>query len=154
MSTHGRTAPTSPVLTSAGRAWLQARLERSRERLERVEGELATERDEELLEERRQLTTQITELEELLADAVAPGELTDDPTIVEIGDEVEIEYPDGSRESFLVVHPVEAGLDEHRTSAESPLARAVLGHRPGDRVTVRTPVREFDCNIIRRERID
>ncbi len=141
------------VLTAEGRAWLQARLERATARLERVGDELATERTDELLLERAQLTEQVEELSQLLRDAVAPGEVVDDPTLVELGDEVVVEFPDGSRETFLLVHPAEAGLDEHRTSADSPLAQAVLGSRPGDRVTVTSPAGAYGCTVVSRERI-
>ncbi len=147
----GTTTP--PVLTSEGREWVQRRLRRASDRLARVESELANERTEELLRERWQLTTQIEQLGKTLRDAVAPGDLRDDPTIVELGDEVEVELPDGSREAFLIVHPLEAGMDEHRTSSEAPLAGAVLGHRVGDRVTVETPAGVYGCTIMRRDRI-
>jgi transcription elongation factor GreA len=141
------------VLTAAGRDWLQARLDRAGERLDRVEEELATERTDELIAERSQLTEQVDELSLLLREAVAPADIIDDPTIVEIGDEVEVEFPDGSRETFLIVHPVEAGMDEQRTSAEAPLAQAVLGHRPGDRVTVTSPAGVYSCTVVGRERL-
>ena len=153
MASHAPTATLPLVLTAAGREWLQARLDRATTRLARVAEELAAERTEELLAEHVQLTEQVEELTQLLRDAVAPADVTDDPKVVELGDEVEVEFPDQSRETFLVVHPAEAGLDEHRTSAESPLARAVLGRRPGDRVTVTSPAGAYGCTIIRRERI-
>ena len=149
------TSPSSlpVVLTAAGREWLQARLERATTRLERVVSELETERADELLVEQAQLGEQVDELSQLLRNAVAPGDVTDDPSVVELGDEVEVEFPDGDRETFLVVHPAEAGLDEHRTSAESPLARAVLGARPGDEVTVTSPAGDYVATIVSRERI-
>jgi transcription elongation factor GreA len=153
MSTDTATARRPVVLTAAGRSWLQARLERASERLERVERELATERTDALIEERNQLGEQIDELSGLLREAVSPGDIVDDPTIVEIGDEVEVEFPDGSREAFLIVHPVEAGMDEQRTSAEAPLAQAVLGHRAGDRVTVTSPAGVYSCTIVGRDRL-
>ncbi len=148
-ATHGRPV----VLTTAGRAWIEARRDRAVERRRRVDDELAAERTDELISERRQLDDQIQELTALLRDAVAPGDVIDDPSVVEIGDEVEIEFPDGERETFLIVHPVEAGMDDHRTSSDAPVARAVLGHRPGDRVTVTTPSGSYECTIIGRERI-
>ncbi len=141
------------VLTAAGRQWLQDRLARGNERLERIDVDLASERTEELVTQRAQLREQLDELEVLLRDAVAPADIIDDPTIVEIGDEVEVEFPDGDRESFLIVHPVEAGMDEHRTSSDAPLARAVLGNRPGDRITVTSPAGVYHCTIVRRDRI-
>ena len=141
------------VLTAAGRAWLEDRLARGLARLERIDADLAAERAEELVTERAQLREQLDDLEVLLRDAVAPADIIDDPSIVEIGDEVEVEFPDGDRESFLIVHPVEAGMDEHRTSSEAPLARAVLGSRPGDRVTVTSPAGVYECTVVRRDRI-
>ena len=152
-ATQTDTARRPVVLTSEGRAWIQARLDRASERLDRVEAELASERTEELVEERRQLTEQVDELTLLLRKAVAPADVIDDPMIVEIGDQIEVEFPDGSRESFLIVHPVEAGMDEQRTSAEAPLAQAVLGSRPGDRVTVTSPAGVYSCTIVGRYRI-
>lgn len=152
MNTTTRAPSVPPVLTSDGRAWLRARLDRLHERLGRVEQDLGNERTEELIEERQQLTAQADELAELLRAAVAPGDLSDDPTIVELGDEVEVEFPNGEREAFLIVHPSEAPMDEHRISSHAPLAAAVLGHRPGDRVTVTSPGGVYGCWIVRRER--
>ena len=143
----------APVLTAAGRAWLEARCDRATDRLEAIAEELSNERTDELIAERRQLIEHIEELTAILHAALAPADVADDPSIVEIGDEVEVEFPDGSREAFLVVHPIEAGMDEHRTSYEAPLARAVMGHRPGDRVTVSSPAGVYNCTIVRRDRI-
>ena len=149
----GVRSATPPVLTAPGRAWLEARLTRAERRLERVEADLSRERSEELLEERGHLEAQIEELASLLAEAVGPGDLAEDPRVVELGDEVEVELPDGTRERLLVVHPAEAGMDEHRTSADSPLAAAVLGRRPGERVTVRSPGGVYGCTVVSRRRI-
>lgn len=142
------------VLTAAGRDWLRSRLERAEERLARVERDLAAESNTELFAEQRSLTEQVEELTRMLRDAVSPSDVRDDPSIVEIGDEVEVEFPDGSREKFLIVHPVEAGMDEHRTSSDSPIARAVIGRRPGDRVTVTAPAGVYSATVVGRERID
>jgi transcription elongation factor GreA len=151
-------APTStrtpPVLTSAGRAWLQARYDRITDRLDRIGEELGNERSHQLVVEQQQLLEQVEALGHVLREAVAPGDLRDDPSIVEVGDEVEVEFPDGSTEAFRIVHPVEAGMDEHRTSMDAPLAAAVLGHRPGDRVTVTAPAGVYSCTIVRRDRLE
>ncbi|MEX2548670.1 MAG: GreA/GreB family elongation factor [Nitriliruptoraceae bacterium] len=144
---------TPVVLTTAGQAWLEARLARARERLAHIEDELTAERSEELIAERQQVRDQIEELVPLLRDAVAPGDVRDDPAIVELGDEVEVEFSDGERESFLIVHPVEAGMDEHRTASDAPLARAVLGHLEGDQVTVASPAGVYHCTIVGHHRI-
>ena len=141
------------VLTTEGRAWLEGRLDRVTAHLEQVSDDLAAERTDELLREQAQLTEQRDTLAQLLREAVSPGEIVDDPELVELGDEVEVEFPDGSRETFLLVHPAEAGLDEHRTSADSPLAAAVLGSRPGERVTVTSPAGVYSCTIVERRRL-
>ncbi len=141
------------VLTSEGRTWVEQRVARGYDRLARIDADLAAERTEELVTAREQLREQLDELEAVLRDALSPADIIDDPSIVELGDEVEVEFPDGERESFLVVHPFEAGMDEHRTSSDSPLAQAVLGQRPGDKVTVRSPAGDYDCTIVRRDRI-
>jgi transcription elongation factor GreA len=141
------------VLTPAGRAWLEDRLARATARLERLDADLSVERTDQLIAEQQQLHEQIDELRVILRDAVAPGQISDDPDIVEIGDEVEVAFPDGTTERFQIVHPVEVGLDDRRVSAHSPLASAVLGHRPGDRVTVAAPSGVYGCTVVRRERI-
>ncbi len=146
--------PTMPVvLTSQGRDLLEERLERAHQRRDRITDELRNERSEELVTERNQLDLRIAELGQLLRTAVAPADVNDDPSVIELGDEVEVRFEDGSTETFLIVHPVEAGLDDARTSSDSPLARAVLGRRPGDEVTVVTPGGDHRATILGRERI-
>ncbi len=142
-----------PVLTAPGRTWVTGRLERAQERLEHIADELLHERTDQLIAERRQLREHVEELTQLLRVAVAPGDVADDPTIVELGDEVIVEFADGERETFLIVHPVEAGMDEHRTASDAPLARAVLGRRVGDRITVDSPDGGYALTIIARDRI-
>jgi transcription elongation factor GreA len=150
----GVAVPSDPVvLTAAGRAWLDSRLARALERRERIDDELRNERTEELISERGQLDSHIQELTALLRDAVAPADIIDDPSVIEIGDSVDLEFADGSRETFLIVHPVEAGMDEVRTSSDSPVARAVLGQRPGDSVTITTPGGDSQAKILGRDRI-
>lgn len=148
-----RSATAVPVLTTPGRAWLEGRLERSQERLDHIADELVNERTEQLIVERRQLREHIEELSQLLRVAIAPSEVVDDPTIVEIGDEVTVEFADSTRETFLIVHPLEAGMDEHRTASDAPLAQAVLGHHAGDRITVSSPVGDYELTIVARDRI-
>jgi transcription elongation factor GreA len=45
----------------------------------------------------------------------------------------------GKASAFTLVGPTEANLSEGRLSSESPMARALMGHRPGDEVRVQTP---------------
>jgi transcription elongation factor GreA len=151
--TSSPTPPRSLVLTGEGRRWLQERLARAEHRLERIEADLAAERTEELLADQQVVHEQVDELRAVLDRAVAPGEIDDDPSIVELGDEVDIRFEDGEVETFLFVHPLEAPMDEHRTSSDSPLARAVLGHRIGDEVSVTSPGGAYTCTIVERRRL-
>jgi|SRR5690625_1741164 len=141
------------VLTTQGRALLEERLARAQERRDQITDELRNERAEELISERNRLDQRIVELSQVLRTAVAPADIVDDPSLIEIGDQVEVRFDDGSTETFLIVHPIEAGLDELRTSSDSPLARAVLGHRPGDEVTLTTPQGEIKATVVGRDRI-
>jgi len=45
----------------------------------------------------------------------------------------------GSEKTITIVAPHDAVAAEGRLSAASPVARALLGHRVGDEVEVRTP---------------
>ena len=94
------------VLTTEGRTWLEGRLSRVTAHLEQVSDDLASERTDELLREQAQLSEQRDQLAQLLRDAVSPGEIIDDPELVELGDEVEVEFPDNSRETFLIAGAV------------------------------------------------
>ena len=70
------------------------------------------------------------------------------PGVVELGDEVLVEFPSGDTERFLLVHPIEAPLDDLRISVESPLAQVLLGRRVGERVEVEAPAGRYQCRIV------
>ena len=142
------------MLTSRGVSWL-------RERLDHVLAELAevsradvrgSERssDDQALAHR--LVAEVDDLTRALARAVTVVDVAEDPTIVELGDEVDVEFVDGSRETYVIVHPLEAPMDDASISVESPLARALLGSRPGDRVEVAAPAGSYVCVILARRR--
>ena len=54
-------------------------------------------------------------------------------------------------ETYHVVGPTEANPREGKISHESPLGRALLGHKVGDEVTVRAPVGTIHFNILKVE---
>ena len=70
------------------------------------------------------------------------------PGVVELGDEVLVEFPSGETERFLLVHPIEAPLDDLRISVESPLARVLIGRRVGEQVEVEAPAGRYRCRIV------
>ncbi|HEY8338665.1 MAG TPA: GreA/GreB family elongation factor [Egibacteraceae bacterium] len=143
--------PTAPVLTAAGRARVQERLQRARETLDRLAelSELTT--DQEV--ERQRALDQVEELTRLLERAADVAAVDEDPTIVEVGDEVDVRDEDGEVTTYALVHPAEASAREGRVSIESPLGRALLGARPGDTVTVHAPGGAYRCTILARRRL-
>jgi transcription elongation factor GreA len=68
--------------------------------------------------------------------------------IVELGDEVAVEFANGYTQRFLVVNPIEAPLDDLNISVESPLGQALVGRRVGDQVEVDAPDGRFRCRIL------
>ena len=61
-----------------------------------------------------------------------------DDAVVRVGSRVRVLDADGEDE-FAVVAPEDVDTGANRISAESPLGRALLGRRTGDRVRFRAP---------------
>jgi transcription elongation factor GreA len=66
---------------------------------------------------------------------------------VQIGSTVKVKGPDGAQ-SFMIVGSTEARPTEGRISNESPVGRALLGRRSGDRVTVQVPAGDIAYEIV------
>lgn len=75
-------------------------------------------------------------------------DLAGEPAVVELGTAVTVRDGQGVMERFLIVHPVEAPLDDMRISVRSPLAQALLGHRVGEEVEVASPSGPYTCRIV------
>ena len=132
------------VLTAAGRGRLQERLDRCLDALvdlaERMSrGECS---DEDLVEHQR-LLKEVERLTAVLHQADDVASVAEDPRIVELGDEVVVEFEDATVETYALVHPVEASSRDGRISIASPLGRALLGRRPGDRVVIDAPAGHY-----------
>ena len=81
--------------------------------------------------------------------AIATDQLPpENPGIVELGDEVAVEFANDYTQRFLVVSPIEAPLDDLNISVESPLGQALVGRRVGDQVEVDAPDGRFRCRIL------
>jgi transcription elongation factor GreA len=50
-----------------------------------------------------------------------------------------VDQSNGREAKYTLVGPTEANLREGKLSSESPMAKALMGHKPGDEVTVETP---------------
>jgi transcription elongation factor GreA len=98
-------------------------------------------------EEQGFLEGRIQQIEAMLRNAVIIQE--DGPTdVVAMGNHVTV-VEEGTEEPeiFQIVGPAEANPINGKVSNESPLGRALLGHQPGDVVTVKAPRGEIVFQI-------
>jgi len=138
-------------LTAEGAARLKAELERlkgpAREEIaQRLRaavqmGDLSENADyHKAKEDQSFLEGRIMELEYLLKNAVIVEENgSGRHEVIEIGARFTIVEDGQVPESFILVGAKEADPRNGRISNESPIGRALLGHKVGDRVTVETP---------------
>ena len=155
MKTH-RPAP----LTDAGRARLNDELQRLRqEREPRIAALLADARSQaSALEEGDYLALQedlahvqgrIQELEQALT-AERVEDTRTPAGVAGIGSHVTAQDEGGRVHTFVIVSPVEADPSRGHISAASPIGGALIGHKAGDSVSVKTPAgaRSFTVQTI------
>ncbi len=83
------------------------------------------------------LDARIYELEEMIGRAQIIEERHGG--LAQPGSTIEVEDSEGEVETWHLVGAVESDPASGRISVESPVGRALLGKRPGDKVTVNTP---------------
>jgi transcription elongation factor GreA len=66
---------------------------------------------------------------------------------VQIGSTVSVDSPDGAA-TFTIVGSTEARPTEGRISNESPVGRALLGRKKGDKVVVHVPAGDYTYTIV------
>jgi len=88
--------------------------------------------------EQAMLETRIAQLEEKIrsASVVDPGEV--DTEVVQVGNAVQVQFDDGKEQTFTIVGSAEA-KPPAKLSNESPIGKALLGHRKGDAIEVSLP---------------
>jgi len=69
------------------------------------------------------------------------------PDYVRIGSSVVVRTSQGEMETYVVVAPRDAAPRELRVSSESPIGRALLGRRIGERVVIPVTGRSFEVTI-------
>ena len=90
----------------------------------------------------------ILELEQMVEKAVIIKEVNKD--VVSIGTRVTIEYVDDSElEEYSIVGSKEADPFLNKISNESPIAKAILGMKIGDKVSVESPNGTYDVKIVK-----
>lgn len=90
----------------------------------------------------------ILELEQMVEKAVIIKEVNKD--VVSIGTRVTIEYVDDSElEEYSIVGSKEADPFLNKISNESPIAKAIMGMKIGDKVSVESPNGTYDVKIVK-----
>ncbi|HYU18359.1 MAG TPA: transcription elongation factor GreA [Chloroflexota bacterium] len=89
----------------------------------------------------------IQEIEGTLANAQIIGE-GPHPDYVALGSHVTVKDADGVEEKYKIVGSVEADPRHGLISNESPVGRALLGKRAGERVSVDAPGGSFDLTVV------
>jgi transcription elongation factor GreA len=95
------------------------------------------------------LDNRIYELEEMIGRAKIIEE--HHGNVIEPGSVIDIEDEDGQVETWHLVGAIESDPGSGRISIDSPVGRALLGRRKGDRVSVNAPsgVVEFQVKAVR-----
>jgi transcription elongation factor GreA len=70
------------------------------------------------------------------------------PAVAVVGSRVLVDYAGGGSAEFRLSCPEDADATAGRVSTESPLGRAVLGHRAGDRVVFRAPAGVMGATVV------
>ena len=157
--------PRDTVLTPEGLEELKARIEhlrgeRRREVAERIKearefGDIAENSEyDDAKNEQAMLEKQIADLEEKLRNARVINAKDVDTDVVSVGATVHVKDQKTDKSTkFKIVGSAEANPSENRLSNESPVGRALLGHKRGETVTVpvpRGPARKLKITKIER----
>lgn len=68
--------------------------------------------------------------------------------IVNLGSTVTIEYDDGEEEEYMIVGSMEADPFNNKISNESPIGKAVIGHKEAEEVEVESPNGSYTIKIV------
>lgn len=98
--------------------------------------------------EQAQIESKIKELETMIESAVIIKEISTD--VVSLGTKVTIKYvEDNEEEEYSIVGSQEADPFNNKISNVSPIAKAIMGKRAGDKVLVDSPNGKYEVEIIK-----
>lgn len=89
----------------------------------------------------------IQELTEMIKRAKVVGSKRD-TSKVDIGDTIEVDC-DGEKSTYIIVGSTESDPIAGKISAESPIARCLMGKKVGDSVEVPIPDGKMSCKILK-----
>jgi transcription elongation factor GreB len=96
----------------------------------------------------REIDRRVRFLSKRLDEVTIVNEPPTDPKRVFFGAYVTIEDEDGDEKTYRIVGADESDVDKGYISIDSPVARALLGKREGDDVTVRVPKGDVAYTIV------
>ena len=100
-------------------------------------------------EEQGFLEGRIQELDQILGNHIVIDNMVQNTEEVGIGDHVTIQEDTFDPETYHMVGPKEADPTHGRISHESPIGKALLGHKVGDVVSAETPGGSIRLKIIK-----
>ncbi len=95
-----------------------------------------------------QLEARIKELEYKLEHSEIADSAKGSDTI-NIGSTIVVKYDDGEEDEYVIVGSVEADPFNNRISVESPIGKAVLGHKQNEMVDVESPNGSYQVEIVK-----
>ena len=104
----------------------------------RAQGDLSENADYDAArDEQAQVEARIKELEYKLEHSVIAE--TKEKGVATIGSTIVVSYDDDDEEEFKIVGSMEADPFENKISNESPIGKAVIGHKKGESIEVESP---------------
>ena len=97
------------------------------------------------------MEARIKDIEETLKNVVVLDQSQLSKNIVSIGSKVtlrDMEFPDDEPEWFIIVGMTESNPSENKISDQSPVGKALLGKKKGEKVLVEAPGGEFKLKIL------
>jgi len=154
--------PKDVILTPEGLANLKAELEhmsttRRREVANRIKearefGDISENAEyDDAKNEQAMLEARIAQLEEKLRSATVIDAAELDNAVVRVGTTVHVIDGDGKKLKYTIVGSAEANPAEMRLSNESPVGKALIGHKRGEQVAFSTPKGERTLKITKIE---
>lgn len=99
-------------------------------------------------DEQSQVETRISQIEEMLHYAQVIDSSKIDPDEVSIGKDVTfLEDGEDDPETYTIVGSAESDPTAGKISNDSPIAKALLGKKKGDKVSIETPGGSFEVTI-------
>ncbi len=104
-----------------------------------------------LMSEVASIDRRIVEIEDALSRAVVVGPRDVEKGVVGVGSRVGVRWGDGEEDEYVIVGPPELDYGTDEISYDSPVGRALIGKREGDRVEVSTPDGSSGLQIVKVE---